>query len=251
MAHKGQDLWLRRFHASEGAVCEVVCFPHAGGAASSWRGLSAELSPTVDVLAVQYPGRQDRHREAPVGDLHRLADLIAGVLGPGRERPRALLGHSMGASLAYEVAVRLAREPGGEPRLLVLSGRRAPSLPPRDRSWLRDDAALIAKVRALGGTDAALLDDPELRELVLPALRGDYRALASYQGTPGRTLSCPVLALAGGQDTDATAADVEAWRHHTSGDFRMRVFEGGHFFLSHHTREAAGLVRELLPTHVG
>ncbi|WP_399121077.1 thioesterase domain-containing protein [Streptomyces sp. KM273126] len=61
------------------------------------------------MAVVQYRGRLDRLREAPVEDLHLLADLIAGALGPSGDRPRALFGHSMGASLAYEVAVRLAR----------------------------------------------------------------------------------------------------------------------------------------------
>jgi surfactin synthase thioesterase subunit len=247
MGPEGRAVWFRRFHASAGAACELICFPYAGGSAPYWRRLSAELSPAVDVVAVQYPGRQDRYREPPVGDLHLLADLIAEALGPPGERPRALLGHSMGASLAYEVAVRLAREP----HLLVLSGRRAPSLPPQDWGWLKDDASLIARVGTLGGTDAAILADPELLEMVLPALRADYLALVSYQGTQGRPLSCPVLALAGDQDIDVAEGDVEAWRHHTSGDFHLRVFEGGHFFLNDHVREAAELVRALLPTHVG
>ncbi|WP_371278541.1 thioesterase domain-containing protein [Streptomyces albidoflavus] len=35
----------------------LVCFPHAGGSASYFHGLSRLLSPAVEVLAVQYPGR--------------------------------------------------------------------------------------------------------------------------------------------------------------------------------------------------
>ncbi|MGW0709929.1 thioesterase II family protein [Streptomyces sp. NPDC002643] len=254
-----RNVWFRRFQPMGGARtdadadCELVCFPHAGGSASYWRPLAVALAPEVDVLAVQYPGRLDRLREAPIDDVHKLADLIAEALGPPADRPRALLGHSMGASLAYEVAVRLARSPGGEPQLLVLSGRRSPAEAERyrRRHSPAGDAEIVARIRALGGTDTAVLDDPDLLELILPALRGDYRALATYEDTPGRPLSCPVVALVGDRDTEASPDDMRAWRDHTSGDFRTHVFEGGHFYLNDHTAELTGLLRHLLPRRTG
>ncbi|MFB7915362.1 thioesterase II family protein [Streptomyces sp. NPDC056061] len=253
-----RDVWFRRFqalnraHTGVEAGCELVCFPHAGGSAAYWRGIALELAPDVDVLAVQYPGRLDRLGEAPVEDMHLLADLVAEALGPPGDRPRALLGHSMGASLAYEVAVRLARLPGGEPHLLVVSGRRAPSAAHgRKRERPRDDAELIGRMRELGGTQAALLDDPEMLELILPVLRGDYRALDTYEDTPGRLLTCPVVALTGDRDAEAPVKDVQGWRDHTSGEFRTHVFGGGHFYLNDHAGEVTELVRGLLPTRAG
>ncbi|MCZ7458840.1 thioesterase II family protein [Streptomyces sp. WMMC940] len=255
-----RNVWFRRFPplgngptgADSDAECALVCFPHAGGSASYWRPLAVALSPTVDVVAVQYPGRLDRLREAPVEDLHLLADLIADALGPPGDRPRALLGHSMGASLAYEVAVRLARQPGGEPQLLIVSGRRAPAAARgRNRDWPLDDAELVRRVGGLGGMDATVLDDPEVLDLILPALRADHRALASYTDTPGRPLSCHVVALAGDRDPEATVEEVRAWGEQTSGDFRTRVFEGGHFFLNDHASDVTDLVRGLLPSRAG
>ncbi|WP_214103095.1 thioesterase II family protein [Acrocarpospora catenulata] len=245
-----QETWVRRFHPGSGATAELVCFPHAGGAAAYWFPLSASLSPEIEVLAVQYPGRQDRHREPPVTDLHVLADLLAEAIGEPASRPRVFLGHSMGASLAYEVAARLEGQPEAAPTLLILSGRRAPS---RWRPFHEplDDAALVAKVRALGGTDADRLDDPDVLELVLPALRGDHRALATYQDTPGAAVSCPVAALVGEADGEASVEDVAAWRHHTTGAFQLRVFPGGHFFIADELPEKArfivGLVRDAGP----
>lgn len=74
------DLWCRRFHPSPTAARRLVCFPHAGGSASYYFPVSAALCGPVDVLAVQYPGRQDRREEPGVQDLHRMADEVSEAL---------------------------------------------------------------------------------------------------------------------------------------------------------------------------
>ncbi|MCG7529417.1 alpha/beta fold hydrolase [Streptomyces sp. OfavH-34-F] len=231
--------WLRRYHSTD-ALAELICFPHAGGAAGYWRPLSDAVQPFADLRAVQYPGRQDRYREPAVRDLHRLADLIAAQLtaGPPPAGPRVLLGHSMGASLAHEVALRLSRVPGQGPAGLVVSGRRAPS---RLGAWKRpeSDEALVARVRALGGTDPAVLADPGLLEVILPALRADYEAVAAYVPGDG-VLACPVVALTGDEDAEAPVEDVAPWAERTRGSFALRVLPGGHFFLDAHVPAVAG-----------
>src|SRR5690606_26030993 len=98
--------------------------PHAGGAASYFAPLARALSSAVEVLGVQYPGRQNRRFETPVDNLQHLVDLIVKELPPG---PYAFFGHSMGALLAFETTRRLETPP----LRLFLSGRSAPFLKPK------------------------------------------------------------------------------------------------------------------------
>ncbi|HEV3052719.1 MAG TPA: thioesterase domain-containing protein, partial [Longimicrobium sp.] len=42
----------------------------------------------------------------------------------------------------------------------------------------------------------------------------------------------PISAYGGERDDDVTEADVEAWREQTTGEFRMRMFPGDHFFIN-------------------
>ncbi|MGZ2360991.1 alpha/beta fold hydrolase [Streptomyces sp. 372A] len=237
------ETWLRRYHATD-ARAELVCFPHAGGAAGFWRPLSDAVRHALDVRAVQYPGRQDRYREEPVEDLHRLADLIAEALAAGPEPagPRVLLGHSMGASLAHEVALRLSGVPGHGATALIVSGRRAPSRLGSGRP--QSDEALLARIRDLGGTDPAVLASPELLDVILPALRADYAAVAGYV-PGGGLLACPVVALTGDSDPEVTPQDTGPWRETTTGPFAMRVLAGGHFFLNDHLPAVAELAVSL------
>ncbi|MFE2046290.1 thioesterase II family protein [Streptomyces sp. NPDC059477] len=235
-------LWLRRYHPRPDATARLVCLPHAGGSATFYRPVSAGLPDSVDVLCVQYPGRQDRRGEPCATSVQELADRITPLLLPHTDRPLLLFGHSMGATLGFEIARRLERDHGVVPHALFASARRAPSCPRDERVHLRDDDGLVAEMRALSGTDAAILDDEELIRMALPAIRADYRAAETYRYEPGPRLRCPVTGLVGDEDPKVTVAEARAWERHTDASFDLRVFAGGHFYLTAHQREILDLL---------
>ncbi|HEY0449291.1 thioesterase II family protein [Actinophytocola sp.] len=236
------DLWVRRFHPADGAATQLLCLSHAGGSASYFFGVSRALSPEIDVLAVQYPGRQDRLKEPCVSSVHELADRLVAAIEPLTGRPITLFGHSLGATLGYEVAVRLERA-GVKPTALFASGRPAPHRSRLERTHLRDDAGLISAMKELGGTDAGLLDDEDVLRMVLPAIRGDYTAAETYAHRPGPRLSCPIVALVSDRDPKVTVQEADAWREHTDGDFELAVFPGGHFYLNDHVPDILNRIR--------
>jgi surfactin synthase thioesterase subunit len=248
--HPGATPWLRNFLPAPDAALRLVCFPHAGGSASFYYPLARALSGRVDVLAVQYPGRQDRHHEPAATDLETLADRIADALGPWTDRPYALFGHSMGAIVGFETARRL-QAAGRAPAELFVSGRRAPSLDRADDLRPRTDAEVVAEIRALDGTGSSLLDDEETLRMILPALRADYGAVRRYRYRPGPALRCPVTAFTGDRDPKAEVADVDLWRDHTLGGFRMNVLPGGHFFLVDRQEDVVATIEERLLAPAG
>nr|BAQ21958.1 putative type II thioesterase [Streptomyces versipellis] len=224
----------------------LVCFPHAGGSASYFFSLSRTLGPDVEVLAVQYPGRQDRRREPVIDTIAELADRAHGALGGRLDVPFAFFGHSMGAVVAYEVARRIQRESGTGPTHLFASARRAPSRHRDGDVHLRHDEGLLAELRELGGTDERFLADPEVREAILGVTRGDYQAIETYSWTPGPPLTCAVTALVGDSDPHTSVDEADAWSEHTTGPFALRVFDGGHFYFGADPSGVTGAVSEAL-----
>lgn len=245
------DAWIRRFHPSPDAPLRLLCLPHAGGSASYFFRISKELAPAAEVLAVQYPGRQDRRAEGCIEDIAVLADHVTEAVRPWTDRPLALFGHSMGATLAFEVASRL-RGSGVAPTWLFVSGRRAPSTYRDEAIHKLSDSGLVDELRALSGTDTGLLSDEDFVRVILPPLRSDYRAIERYQWYPGEPLSSPIFALVGDDDPRTTVAEAEAWQSHTNGVFESHVFPGGHFYLNEHMAGVVSLIKErLLVTEPG
>lgn len=239
--------WVRRFvPGSDRAPVRLLCLPHAGGSASYFFPLAEAFGERLGVLAMQYPGRQDRRREPCIDDIETLADAAFAALRPVIDRPIALFGHSMGATLGFELARRIeGAQQDGVVRLFA-SGRRAPSRQGGELVHRFDDDRILAELAKLSGTDARILDDEEMMRSALPAIRADYKAAESYLLTEDVRLSCPITALAGTEDPKTTLDDARAWERHTAGGFELRVYRGGHFFLAQHQQAIVDLVTERL-----
>jgi surfactin synthase thioesterase subunit len=236
---------LRRIHPRPEATRQLICFPHAGGSASYFFGVSRQLSSAFEVGALQYPGRQDRRNEACLESVTAFADGVVEEIADVLDRPIILFGHSLGATLAYEVAQRLMRL-GRPPALLIASGRRAPGTARVSQDvHLGTDDQLLATLQRMSGTAPELFSDEELMRTVLPAVRGDYKAAETYRHPHHWTpLPLPITTINGVQDPEVTPAEVEAWRHHTTGEYAAHWFPGGHFYLNDHAEAVMRLIRQ-------
>lgn len=209
--------------------------PHAGGGASYYRRLATGIATDVDVIVVQYPGREDRLDDSPSDSLIALADSIAREISDTEMDAPILFGHSMGALVAFEVARRLESDgrPASAPHHIVLSGR-GPQ-PPSSTVHLSSDDELVRTIEDLGATPAGLLDDADIRAMLLGPIRDDYRLVETYRLEPAPLLAADITTFAGLDDPTVETSDVRAWQKMTRGRYRSEVFPGGHFFPAENT----------------
>ncbi|MEV5720403.1 alpha/beta fold hydrolase [Amycolatopsis mediterranei] len=224
-----EEKWVRRFRDDDGCATKLVCFPHAGAVAGAYRTWPAGLPSDVGVLAIRYPGREDRFDDPFPPGLEALADDIADALGELTRHRIVLFGHCFGATVAHEVALRL-QDRGCSPAALCVSGTQPPHALPGGTVPSADED-IIAHVVGLDASRAEAFEHPGMREAVLPAVRGDYRLVAGYSGGSRPPLACPVYAYAGEDDSEVTPEEIARWADLTNGAFRLRVLPGGHFYL--------------------
>jgi medium-chain acyl-[acyl-carrier-protein] hydrolase len=225
------DPWIPFRKPRPGAKIRLFCFPYAGGGASVFRGWQEELPATIEVCAVQLPGREGRLREKPVPDLTALVSMIAGGLAPHLDMPFAFFGYSMGSWIGFELCRELRRHGGPAPRRLVVAACPAPHIPDDDATHHLPDEELIERLRDLGGMSPEVLAHRELMDMILPVFRADAAVTETHRHVEEPPLDVPIHAMGGLSDEKAGRADMEAWQRHTTGAFALQMFPGGHFFL--------------------
>jgi pyochelin biosynthesis protein PchC len=223
---------LRRLTERPAARARLVCFPHAGGAASYYLPWVTHLPDSIGLWAVQPPGREDRLNESCV-DLMSAARNAAEALQWLTDLPYALFGHSMGALIAYEATRRLEAQRQRGPIHLFVSSCAAPCdhAPATINDNIHDQ--VIALMRSTGLT-STISHGSDTDALTGPAIRQDLEAFLRYQHTPGPPVSCPVTTLAGKDDPSLSPESIHRWQLHTASSINTIVFDGGHFYLSDH-----------------
>jgi medium-chain acyl-[acyl-carrier-protein] hydrolase len=236
-----QPQWLIAPSPKPEARLRLICFPHAGGAASSYVPWARALADyPIEVIAAHLSGREARTGEPPPGHFSVVIDALAGAIDALADRRFALFGHSMGARVAFEVARRLRDRDAASPAHLLVSGAPAPHLPQADLGlrFIEDDSAFLAAVAEhYGGVPRIVLERAELRAGTVAALRADLTLSETYEYRDAPPLACAIAAYGGATDATTSGARLTAWRAQTTGAFSWRRFDGDHFYL-HRGRDA-------------
>ena len=209
------------------------------------------LPATVELCAVQLPGRGNRLGEAPFTDLTRLTTTLVDVLQPALDRPFAFFGYSMGGLVAYEVAHTLRQRELPLPAHLLIAARRAPQFAqPQPHLSQLPDAQIVQTLRQAGNAIPQELGaDQAILQLMLPTLRADFQLAEDYRYAEDTPLACPITVFGGNEDAHATAEQLAGWQQHTQQAFQMHQFAGGHFFLHSAQDALLAAINQALRSH--
>ncbi|MEU7010152.1 alpha/beta fold hydrolase [Streptomyces sp. NPDC046332] len=222
---------MRALNSVERPVRRLVCFPHSGGSATTFRDWSSAVPGDCELLAVQYPGHADRIAEEPASSVAEIAAHVVTELLDLDPVPCALFGHSLGALVAYETA-RGLQDRARPVRNLFVSGAPAPGRAGGGTTHLATDDDLWSGLRDLGGIDPVVAEDAELRELLLPVVRADITLNETYRADPqAEPLDCWIRCYRTTEDPLVDGERLAAWAEVGTGRFSARTWPGGHFGL--------------------
>ncbi len=221
----------------------LVCVPFAGAGASVFNDWKS-LSKNFDIYAVQLPGREQRFIEPAYTNIK---DAVQGIMPEllaelDLSKPIVFFGHSLGAVLAFELARAMYREENTNVQGLIVSGSPSPwNSREKYASGLPDEEFLL-RVNEFAGYSHPALEDPIMREVLLPTLRADVEMHESYQPLTDDSLPIKVLTIRGNEDELVTAEDKALWGKASSVQTLHEELPGGHMYLMDDPKAVIGLI---------
>ena len=223
----------------------LFCLPYAGGSFLFYRELGSCLKPSIDMCAIDLAGHGTRMGEALNDTLDQTLDDVYGQMKQvGLDSPFAVLGYSMGATIAYHMYFYL-KERGIKPQHLFFMANTPPYVPDEGvpLADLPDDA-FLQEMTALGGLPQEVLECKELVEMFLPIMRMDVRLDEGSRVCEPQTIDCNFSVLYSTQDDEC--GQMGQWRRCAGRLCDFHQFEGTHFFMVDHCAEVAEIINSAL-----
>ena len=230
-------LWIPRPRPK--ANLKLYCFAHAGAGASAFARWMAAAPETIEVAAVQLPGRESRLGEEPMRRFAPAAQAIANAIHFDH-RPFMLFGHSAGGRLAIHVASVLDQTLRRPVHVFISSS----PVTSAHRAPIHDlgDADFISKLGAhYGRIPEPILRDPDVWPLFARALRADFEALETDVLVP-RPLDIPLTVIAVRNDPVVKVTELAGWQDWSAFQIQHVIVEGDHFSYRTDPRPYLGVI---------
>jgi surfactin synthase thioesterase subunit/NAD(P)-dependent dehydrogenase (short-subunit alcohol dehydrogenase family)/acyl carrier protein len=240
--------WLVTVQRAKDPKMRLLCFPYAGGGAAVYQAWRNRLPESVEVLAVEQPGRGRRLVETPV---QSIADITSGVVEALQARPDLplmIFGHCLGAIVAYEF-LRVHTAAGGSVRHFFASGAAAPHLYTAPSNARATDAQVLRALEELGLAGLqAMKNDPEFFPVAMGIVRHDLDLAGTYQFDGDIESSLPLTTFSASSDAFAPTLAVDRWKDYTAHPDSLRHYQysGGHYFVESERDSILEVITEVI-----
>lgn len=225
--------WIA-FHIGTPSSLRVIAFSYAGGSAMLYKNLfNPKDLNNIEVFGIEIPGRGKRFHEKRIVNIYDLIEKLKLVVDPlYTPKNTIILGYSLGALLAYEIALYL-QEQGKLLHALCIIARTPPHLSnSKEKRGNYSNTELKKAMIKLNGTPQDILNSEDVLKFYLEILKDDFKLVDSYCFKKIKILSSPLYIYGGLYDNEVSFLELNQWNKYTKSNFKLRLFNGNHFFVN-------------------
>jgi surfactin synthase thioesterase subunit len=211
-------------------MTRVICFHAAGGSSRSFVALRRSLPADIPLTTVTLPGRDLRVSEPRLTDVDACVNLLSEELEDFLDEPYILLGHGLGAVIAYSLAHRWVSSGRRIPEAVIVAACRPPHLGiPTAVVDRLDTSAVSAALILSGALPTSVLTRQRRTDALLGLVRDDLRIQSSFGDRPVSPLPCPLHIFGGIGDDLAPPELLVQWNRYSVSPQPLRLLGDGHF----------------------
>src|SRR5471030_1190282 len=143
---------------------KLFCFPYAGGSSVIYENWRKKLSPSIELIPIEYAGIGSRFAEPLFENIN---DVVEDVFHAIKKHLNTTIeysffGHSMGALIAYELSHKLTQLKYTAPVHIFFSGKLAPHIENEYKPiHALEDVEFKEMLLKLGGTSRGALENED------------------------------------------------------------------------------------------
>jgi medium-chain acyl-[acyl-carrier-protein] hydrolase len=239
-----RNKWIFQPEQKPNATIRLFCFPHAGGGISAFYQWHKYFNEEIELCFIQLPGRDRRINEAPYTQLSQLIDDLIRYITPFTDKKFAFLGHSMGSLISFELTRKMRLMQNLSPIHLFLLAGSAPHLYTYEPIHHLEENDFIEEVRKFNGIDEIIINNKDIMRSFLQILKADFKLVESYNYIVDDPVDCSISVFGGISDPFVNRENLMSWKDHTTNNFKIRFFQGDHFFLKNNVDEIIRNIHE-------
>lgn len=225
------DNWFAYFPKKTNAQLRLFCFANAGDDPTIFSEWYNNLPSYVEVVAIVLPGHYTRANEHYIADWHKLIDATHNAIIEKLDKPYIFFGHSFGARLAYELAIKLQNSGHCLPKQLLVSGCIAPNID-NNKPYMHilPEDEFIKKILGMFGTPLEIIQNKAMISMLEPIIRTNIRLAETWHSTSDNKIKPPIVVFSGIQNVIDTPANIHNWQLYTKSSFKLCTIDSENYF---------------------
>lgn len=211
---------------------KLLCIPHAGSSAMFYSNWEQHFGEEIQILPLQYPGRENRQHEAMYDSITDMARDFVEQCPEIFEGEFAIFGHCTGSIVGYEILRYVKEHYNKTPLLFIASSNSAPIHPVIEKTKGISDEQFIRGLSEYGFIDKELFELDDFSSYYLPIIRHDFIMQENYICKSVEKIDAPLYVFSGKDDLSIKDYNkVLDWKDFTTKEFDNTIYEGGHFYM--------------------
>lgn len=220
---------------------KLFCFTYAGGTKEFFNIIEPDLKH-IDLVAFDYAGHGERHKEEFYRDFDELTDDIFRIIKDRIDENYSLFGYSMGSITLVEVLRRIIESHLPQPSNIFLAAHE-PHTKSELLGYSADELDEWVKQRTIrfGAVPDKLLNNKVFWRTYLPVYRADYSIIGKYD-FENLCIESDIPATVFYSETDTPLSEMKQWERFFSCEYHQ--YSGTHFFIKEHHTEIAEVIMD-------
>lgn len=211
----------------------LFCLPSAGSSASIYSAWNKAIAGNIKVIALEYPGHGRKIQQQLSNDPDGLAEQFAQEILTYGDVPCVLFGHSVGASLIWEIEEKLKVSRVDHNLILkIVSARPSPHFQSLIHHYSdMTDGQIVQELKLYNNFPNEILNNPNALDFFLRIIKNDFILSDNMLKKPIQKSSVPLMSIYGKDDPYIQNHEImQSWQDFSEQWLGAYAVRGDHFY---------------------